>query len=93
MRLSACIAIRRLCLPCKIHVGNEYCKSLWGALKLLASIFFIAVELLWFLAKICGSWPKLHGDFCNLTVSAERSATQNAQSVRTDALKVTLASL
>ena len=54
---------------------------------------FLLVYSSLLLSCYCGSWPKLYGDFCNVTVSPERSVTENAQSVGTGALRVTCASL
>ena len=45
------------------------------------------------LSRYFGSWLKLYGDFCNVTVSTDRSATENTQSVGAGALRVTCASL
>ena len=65
----------------------------------------IAIRRLWFmcdnfqvyssllLSRYFGSWLKLYGDFCNVTVSTDRSATENTQSVGAGALRVTCASL
>ena len=58
------------------YVGNEYCNSLWGAFKLLASIFFIAVGLILRIDyRGSGtSHSRLHFAHSTRTISAEGCA-------------------